>query len=153
MKKETKKNLLIVAIVVFTLFLGLVFANIIIHFVSEQKFKSALSDLKHIIRDTYSGRNSIEVKGHTVTIKIWSEDMSVTVKKAGAGDSYFVNLWNELRDKMYNFADSVCDMFNLVTDAKIYLCYVNEKNTDLNLLVFKNRDLYYDVVTGYKAGG
>ena len=40
----------------------------------------------------------------------------------------------------------------MIDDAVIFLSLVNESNTDRDLLVFKNRELVYDVVTGYTKG-
>lgn len=148
-----KKKIIIFLTIAFAIFLGLCIATFIIHLISNARFDSALSDLKHDVRETYAGRNSIEVKDHTVTVKLWSDKMSVAAMKAYEGDSFYLNEWNAFRDQMHNLVDSVCDDFDFVGDFEIYFIYANEQNPDRNLLVFRNRELYYDVVSGFDARG
>ena len=49
---------------------------------------------------------------------------------------------------MSDLAYELYDEFILIDDAVVYLRIVNEGNTDRDLMVFKDKNMIYDVVTG-----
>ena len=120
----------------------------------EEDFKIAVANLKSTLLVYNSGvQYSIDISGHTVKVKLWQEGMAASAKLAGDGNSEALKNWTELKGSMYELSCAYYKQFILVDDAVIYLSLVNEYNTDRELLTFKDRELIYDVVTGYKEGG
>jgi hypothetical protein len=69
-------------------------------------------------------------------------------KAAYDGDRTQLQNWNALKDKVYLLAGQIYDKFLFVDDAVVFLRYVNDQNPDRDLLVFKNKQMVYDVVQG-----
>ena len=149
-KKENKK-LWITIIIVSTIVIGVCVGLMIWRWFSDSNFDHAVSQIKTAIKDSYAGCNSIEVSGHTVNVKIWSDGVMKIAKAAYEGDQTQLKNWNVLKDKVYLLAEQMYDRFLFVDDAVIYLRYVNDQNPDRDLLVYKNKSLVYDVVNDTKG--
>lgn len=120
----------------------------------EKEFNTALTNIKNNLLVNSSGVHyDFDISGHTVKIKLWQEGMAEAAMQAENGNDAALSNWTELKGSMYELSCAYYKQFILVDDAVIYLSLVNEYNTDRELLTFKDRELIYDVVTGYKAGG
>ena len=122
---------------------------------NEKYFNEALDKMKlNLLMNSSGMRYSIKTSGHTVYVKFWTDGMTAAAKSAYDGDSDAFDSWAELKKSMSDLAKAYYKEFILIDDAVIYLSLVNESNTDRDLLVFKDKELVYDVVTGYnKEGG
>ena len=119
----------------------------------EKRFNEALANMKQTLLVSSSGmRYSINAAGHTVYVKFWTDGMAAASKLAYDGNNEALANWTELKGSMLGLANAFHEQFILIDDAVIFLSLVNESNTDRDLLVFKNRELVYDVVTGYTKG-
>ena len=145
-EKKENKRLWITIIIVSIIIIGVCAGILLGRAIGNSSFDNALSQVTKVIKDTYAGKNNIEVTGHTVKISIWSDGIMNIAKKASEGDAQCIENWNVLRDKVYLLSAEITDKFSLVDDAVIYLSYVNEQNPDRELLVYKNTVLIYDVV-------
>ena len=118
----------------------------------DKRFNEALLNTKANLLANHSNMHySIDVAGHTLTIKFWTDGLTAGAKQAYDGDNAALSNWTTLKNSMYELACAMHKEFILVDDAVIYLAIVNESNTDRDLLVFKDRDLVYDVVSGYSV--
>lgn len=149
-KKENKK-LWITVIIVSIIVIGVCVGIFLYRGISNTSFDNALSQVKTAIKDSYAGCNSFEVSGHTVNIKIWSDGMMGIAKAAYEGNQDQIKNWNVVKDKVYILAGQIYDKFLLVDDIVVYLRYVNDQNPDRDLLVYKNKELVYDVVNEAKG--
>lgn len=145
--KKTKKICLIV-ILVSLVVIGICGGIFLGRMISESNFKNSLREVEEAVKKSFAGRNSFEVSGHTVYIKIWSDGIMGIAKKAAEGDSKSVTDWNAIKDSVYLLAGQIYDKFLFVDDAVVFLRYVNDQNPDRDLLVFKNKQMVYDVVQG-----
>lgn len=119
----------------------------------EKYFTEALANMKQNLLVNSSGmKYSIKTSGHTVYVKFWMDGMATASKLAYDGNSEALLNWTNLKGSMLDLANAYHKEFILVDDAVIFLSLVNESNTDRDLLVFKDRELVYDVVTGYTKG-
>lgn len=119
----------------------------------EKRFNEALANMKQTLLVNTSGMHySIDTAGHTVQVRFWTDGMTAASKLAYEGNDEALANWTELKGSMLGLAKAFHEQFILVDDAVIYLSLVNESNTDRDLLVFKDRELVYDVVTGYTKG-
>lgn len=153
MEDQKKKKLYIVIILVSTIIIGACSGLLIAQCISKSSFNHAVDKLREAVIDGFAGRNKIEINGHTINVRIWSDGMGAASKAAAEGDKTYLEGWNITRDKMQVTATSLYNMFLLVDDAVIYFRFVNDQNIDRDLLVFKNKTLIYDVVAAYQNGG
>ncbi len=147
-KKPENKKLWIAIILVSVIIIGICLSILIIRWFSDSSFDHAVEQVTEAIKGSYAGQNSIEVSGHTVNIKIWSDGVMNIAKAAYDGDRTQLQNWNVLKDKVYLLAGQIYDKFLFVDDAVVFLRYVNDQNPDRDLLVFKNKQMVYDVVQG-----
>lgn len=153
MEAKTKKNIFITVFITSIIIIGACAGILMARCISRSSFNNAVDSCREAVIDGFAGRNIIEVNGHTVNIRIWSDGMAAASKAAAEGDKTLLEGWNITRDKMYLTACSLYDKFLFVDDAVVYFRFVNESNTDRDLLVFRNKELIYDVVAAYQNGG
>ena len=149
-KKQNNKlwiTIILISIVIIGLCLGLLLGRKI----SNSSFDNAVSNIKTAIKESYPGCNAIEVSGHTVNIRVWTDGIMNVAKAAYEGDQAQIKNWNIVKDQVYLLAEQIYGKFILVDDAVIYLRYVNDQNPDRDLLVYKNKELVYDVVNETKG--
>ena len=157
-EKEFKQRKLWITIIVVSIVIILICGSILLFMkwgkdADEKRFNEALANMKQTLLVSSSGmRYSINIAGHTVYVKFWTDGMAAASKLAYDGNNEALANWTELKGSMLGLANAFHEQFILIDDAVIFLSLVNESNTDRDLLVFKNRELVYDVVTGYTKG-
>lgn len=120
----------------------------------DKQFQDAVNEMKlNFLMNSGKMHYSFETSGHTVRIKMWTDGFGAASKMAAEGDPTAFDGWYKTKKSMAELAKEIYKEFILVDDAVIYLNIVNDLNTDRDLLVFKNRELVYDVVAEYQNGG
>lgn len=115
----------------------------------EKQFQDALLNVKaNFLNNHQKMHYSIDTYGHTVNIKLWQEGLTDVSKQAYNNNNEAWDAWDDIKSSMSDLAHSLYKEFILVDDAVVYLHIVNENNTDRDLLVYKNKYMCYDVVTG-----
>lgn len=152
-KIPLKKKIFIFCFILVIVAIGAYFGLTAWGCISNGSFNKAVKDLKLAVLESYPGRCSFDVSGHTVRIKVWTDGIGSISKKAAEGDQECLKGWNQIKDTVYSLTINLQDHFLLVDDAIIYFSYVNDQNPDRYLLTFKNAHLIYDVVSGYNEGG
>lgn len=149
-KKKMFRIKLVIWLFVIALFIGLFFLFKKWDRDGEEKqFQDALLATKMNFLEGHSKMHySIDVNGHTVNIKMWLEGLTEISKKAYYGGNESWDEWNTIKDSMSELSHELYKEFILVDDAVVYLRIVNENNTDRDLLVYKDKYMVYDVVTG-----
>ncbi len=153
-KKKIIVNIIIVAFVIICF---IVFYLIFSKWMKEgedKQFQDAVNTMKlNYLYNSGKMHYSFETSGHTVRIKMWIDGFGAASKRAAEGDPDAFDGWLETKTSMYELAKEIYKVFILVDDAVVYLNIVNDLNTDRDLLVFRNRELVYDVVAEYRNGG
>lgn len=149
-KKKMFRIKLVIWLFVIALFIGLFFLFKKWDRDGEEKqFQDALLVTKTNFLENHKKMHySIDTNGHIVNIKMWMDGLTETSKRAYNGDNKSWDEWVIIKDSMSELAHSLYKEFILVDDAVIYLRIVNESNTDRDLLVYKDKYMVYDVVTG-----
>ena len=153
-KKKTIVNIVVIA---FVIILFVAFYFIFDKWMKdgeEKQFQEAVNTMKlNYLMNSGKMHYSFETSGHTVRIKMWVDGFGAASKLAAQGDSDAFDGWVETKKSMYELSKEIYKVFILVDDAVVYLNIVNDLNTDRDLLVFRNRELVYDVVAAYQNGG
>ena len=153
MADKKRSNIVAVVVVIVAVLLGIGLFFIIKGLLAKMDFNDSLGNIEEAVIEAFPGRNSIEVSGHTINIKVWVDGIGSAAKKAAENGNAYLTDWNALRDKYYLTARSLCDEFFWADDVVIYLRLVNDQDTSRNLLVFTNNVCTYDAVAQYKNGG
>ena len=154
---KKRKTISFIIIITFVIILFIVFYLLFDKWIKDgedNQFQDAVNTMKlNYLFNSGKMHYFFETSGHTVRIKMWVDGLGAASKKAAQGDSNAFDGWLETKASMYELAKEIYKVFILVDDAVIYLNIVNDLNTDRDLLVFKNRELVYDVVAEYQNGG
>ena len=146
---STKKKIFIAVFITCVIIIGICGSLLLIRFISNSSFNSAVDNVTKAVKTGFPGRNEITVSGHTVYIKLWNDGLFKASKLAAMGNEEALKNWNELRDKMYLTVCDLSDLFLLVDNATLYFYFVSEQDHDSELLVYKNKTLVYDGVQEY----
>lgn len=120
--------------------------------VEADEFSEFLDEVYIDLSREFPEKYSIQSKGHQVQIKVWADGMKQIAASAYAGNQTAIDMWTKMRRTVGSLADRLQEGARLVSDVSITLSLANDENPTRSLLVFKNRELIYDILYDKEGG-
>ena len=146
---STQKKIFIAVFIISIIIIGICGSILLRRWFSSSSFNHGVEKITTAVKSGFPGKNSIEVSGHTVYVRVWSDGMFDISKSAAMGNEFALEQWDALRDKMYLTVCDMSDFFFWVDDDVLYFSLVSDVDHDKELIVFKNKTLVYDGVHEY----